>query len=82
MPKLEVYISKGCWNCDESQRIVADMRAQFPKMNIRLHDMTDDELPGNVFAVPTYVLNGRVLYVGNPRPDELKARLATAQPAR
>ncbi len=34
--------------------------------------------PDAVVAVPTYVLNGRVVWLGNPYPEELFARLHEA----
>ena len=32
----------------------------------------------NTVAVPTYVMNGRVVWLGNPAPEELFARLQEA----
>lgn len=76
MPRLDVYVSAGCWSCDESQRIVADMRDQFPSIRIALRDMAANPVPNNVFAVPTYVLNDQVVFVGNPTRQELATKLS------
>jgi hypothetical protein len=36
-------------------------------------------VPSIVFAAPTYVLNGHVVSIGNPRREELAAQLRDAQ---
>ena len=75
MVKLQVYITNNCWSCEESRRIVAEFQPQFPAINMELLDINVTPRPDNVFAIPTYVLNGRVIYMGNPRRDQLKEKL-------
>jgi hypothetical protein len=41
-------------------------------------DLYGSPPPDPVVAVPTYVLNGRVVSLGNPYPEELFARLHEA----
>ncbi len=77
--RLEVYVSEGCWVCQESFRLVAEITPQFPGIDIALIDLSDQRLPDHVFAVPTYVLNGRTIYLGNPTQEELIRKLATIQ---
>lgn len=79
MAKLDVYISETCWSCDEARQIVADMRPQFPGTTIELRDIGDERRPSNVFATPTYVLDGRIIFLGNPTRDQLREILAKAQ---
>lgn len=73
-PTLHIYIADDCWSCHETRRIVADILPQFPEVNIELRDMSQDK-PDDVFAVPTYVLNGRVISLGNPTREELRQKL-------
>ncbi len=75
MPELHIYISETCWACQEARSIVADMRPQFPQVNIELRDLEDDRRPSQVFATPTYVLDGRTIYLGNPTREELAQKL-------
>jgi alkyl hydroperoxide reductase subunit AhpF len=79
MIKLQVYISDECWTCEEAQRIVADVATQFPHITMELLDTATISLPDGVFAVPTYVLNGRVISLGNPTRDELCEKLLAVQ---
>lgn len=44
-------------------------------------ELGDEPLPEAVVAVPTYLLDGVVVSLGNPAPEELFARLdAAARP--
>jgi alkyl hydroperoxide reductase subunit AhpF len=77
-PRLEVYVSSECLNCGEAVRLAAEAAARYPNVVVRVIDL--DQLNGSpppdpVVAVPTYLLNGRVVSLGNPYPEELFARL-------
>lgn len=80
-PLLEVYVSSECPNCDEAVRLAEEAATRYPNVVVRLIDL--DQLDGNpppdpVVAVPTYLLNGRVVFLGNPYAEELFARLHEA----
>ena len=78
MVKLQVYITDGCWSCAETRRIVADVAPCFPTVLVEFLDMTTSDRPESVFAVPTYLLNGRVISLGNPTRTELSQQLTQA----
>ena len=78
MTELHVYVAAG--SCDEARRIVAELAPRLPDVSIELRDLSDERRPGSVFAVPTYVLDGRVVYMGNPTEQELMQKLASAPP--
>lgn len=75
MVKLDVYISDSCWTCDEAKQIVADLQPHFPHINMELRDIGDARRPPSVFATPTYVLNGRTIFLGNPTREQLRHKL-------
>lgn len=79
MLELKVYVSDDCWSCEETHRIVAAVRPQFPDITFTLLNTGDTPLPEAIFAVPSYVLNGRIIYLGNPTRTELCAKLLKAQ---
>lgn len=79
MTKLDVYVRDNCWSCEEAQNIVTDMRKQFPDIDIALLDISPDEWPNEVFAVPTYMLNGKVISLGNPTREGLQTKLESAR---
>jgi alkyl hydroperoxide reductase subunit AhpF len=79
--RLEVYVSSECLNCDEAVGLAEEAAVRYPNVAVRVIDL--DQLDGSpppdpVVAVPTYVLNGRVVSLGNPYPEELFARLHEA----
>jgi alkyl hydroperoxide reductase subunit AhpF len=78
--RLEVYVSSQCLNCDEAVQLAEEAAARYPNVVVRVVDLDLDGSPPPepVVAVPTYVLNGRVVSLGNPYPEELFARLHEA----
>ncbi|MCP5096794.1 MAG: hypothetical protein GY943_14680 [Chloroflexi bacterium] len=79
MVKLQVYIAADCWSCEETERIVEDVETHYPEVEVEVLDMTDGEQPDDVFAVPTYRLNGRIVSLGNPTRVELYEKLELEQ---
>lgn len=79
MPKLDVYISECCWSCDEARQIVADIKPLFSDIAMELRDIGDERRPDHVFATPTYVLDGRTIFLGNPTREQLQQKLEDAR---
>ena len=79
MAKLQIFITPDCWSCRESQQIAADVAGEFPHIAIELLDLEEVDRPEHVFAVPTYVFNGDVIFLGNPTREELSQKLALKQ---
>jgi thiol-disulfide isomerase/thioredoxin len=77
---LQVYVSSECLNCDEALSLAEEAAARYPDVVVRVIDLdlNGSPPPDPVVAVPTYVLNGRVVSLGNPYPEELFARLFEA----
>lgn len=78
MVTLEVYVKEECWSCAESRRIVAEVAHQFPGLGIKLIDINGSSRPQHIFAAPTYVLDGRIISLGNPYRDDLRRLLEQA----
>lgn len=78
MRTLQIYISDDCWSCEESLRIAAEARARFEHVTVELLDLMSEKRPESVFAAPTYVLDGRIISLGNPRRERLWRQLGEA----
>lgn len=78
MVKLQVYVREDCWTCAESRRIVSEIAPQFPQIAVELLDLESTNQPENIFAVPTYVLDGRVIFLGNPYREQLRQEIQDA----
>jgi alkyl hydroperoxide reductase subunit AhpF len=80
MIKLDVYISIDCWTCQETERIVSDVASQLPDVTVEMIDLNEvGDKPDGVFAVPTYVINGRIVSLGNPTREELVQKIECAR---
>jgi hypothetical protein len=59
--------------------LVKDAAQAFPAVRVRVLELDkEDDPPAEVFATPTYLLNGRVVFLGNPGQSELHALLEDA----
>jgi predicted thioredoxin/glutaredoxin len=75
--KLDIYIDDACLGCQEARKIAGVVSEQLPRVAVNLIDLTQPsaEKPSGVFAVPTYVLDGETLYLGNPAEGDLIRQL-------
>lgn len=79
-PLLEIYVEPGCSNCAYAREMAAWVRGEFPEVRVSLIDLSDGQglRPADVFAVPTYQLNGRTISLGNPSAETLSEVLRVA----
>ncbi len=76
---LEIYVAPDCFGCETARNLAGVVRA----LEVRLLDLSSPGVtrPATVFAVPTYVLDGRVISLGNPEREWLLAQLAPSPPS-
>jgi|SRR5689334_19056347 len=76
--RLEIYVASHCVGCQEALRI-ADLARGIAGLDVAVinldHATPARPVPANVVAVPTYLLDGRVVSLGNPYREEFLARL-------
>jgi hypothetical protein len=70
--ELQIFIDDGCLICDEARRLASLAQEKLPHVQISLINVSSNgaTIPEQVFAVPTYMMNGKTLWLGNP--DELE----------
>ena len=75
---LKIFVRDDCSGCIEAQRIAAWVTQAFPQLKVELIDIGHPHaiVPDAVFATPTYMLNSRIVCLGNPSQAEV-ARWAT-----
>lgn len=73
---LETSLGCRCWNCAEALALAEEARG-IPGIAVRVIDLDQPGCvpPPCIFAVPTYVLNGRVIALENPAREALLALL-------
>jgi len=80
---LEIYVGPACFASDTARRLAEAVRARArPGLDVRLVDLAEPGAvrPPAVFAVPTYLLDGRVISLGNPEEAWLLAEVGLAPP--
>ncbi|CAN5679176.1 hypothetical protein BH23CHL4_BH23CHL4_01880 [soil metagenome] len=78
---LEVFVGPGCVASDDARALVNRIRSvSLPGLETRLIDLSapNARRPGTVFAIPTYVLDGAVVSLGNPSEEWLVDRIRQA----
>ena len=77
--RLDIYIAAGCCACADALALAAVV-ANWKIWNLDIHVVDLDEpgtiRPQSVFAVPTYLLDGKVISLGNPDVEEIRERLS------
>jgi predicted thioredoxin/glutaredoxin len=77
---LQIYIARHCANCDVARDLACEIENALPDVQVEVIDLEEPgaQRPDVVFATPTYVLDGRVAWLGNPCRHELFQRLSAA----
>lgn len=78
--QLQVYIHSECFSCQETLLLVGEIRRRFPQLLTEIISLDDPaiEKPDEVFAVPTWVLDGRVIFLGNPWREQMYEKLSAS----
>ena len=79
-PSLKVYVRDDCPGCVEAQQVAVQVEQDFPQLKVEIINMADPQVivPEAVFATPTYMLNNRIVSLGNPSPAEVARWAAEA----
>lgn len=69
---LEVYVANYCYGCTEARALANELSTRFPDLDVAIVDLDQPgvERPSAVFAVPTYLLDGQLLWLGNPLRED------------
>jgi CRP-like cAMP-binding protein len=78
---LTVYVEQGCPSCHAAREVAERVRAIYPEVKVLVVDLGDvssEEVPPQVFAAPTFLLDGEVVSLGTPAWETLTALLERA----
>ncbi len=75
--QLEVYVDDECLTCSRSLALAAEIGAAFPGIDVVVvgPESVEGAYRHLVAAVPTYILSGRVVSLGNPTFEDLSAAI-------
>jgi thiol-disulfide isomerase/thioredoxin len=80
-PILKIFITENCPGCDEALNVAAHMEQDYADViAVEVINITDAQniIPEAVFATPTFMLNDRIVSLGNPSPKEIRAWIEDA----
>jgi hypothetical protein len=70
--KLSIYVLPECPGCERARWTAHQVREHCPETKVDLIDLSElESAPPGVFSAPTYVLDGQVISLGNPRLADL-----------
>ena len=77
MHQLEIYIEQNCIGCDYAKTLASEIMELFPKLEVRIFDLArpNTRKHESVFAVPTYILDDTIIWLGNPDKGEFLKKL-------
>ncbi len=82
-PLLQIVVSRDCPTCEESRGIAVEMCEMFSLLQVDLIDLdAGHPIPDGVVATPTYLLDGTVISLGNPRREDLIEMITESQVVR
>lgn len=74
-PVLRIYVADGCHSCHRARELVAELLRRCPGAAVEVVDLSrtqpEQPLPAGLVGTPTYTVDGRVRWLGNPAPEEL-----------
>jgi hypothetical protein len=74
-------VSAECPNCSEAVRLAHEAAARYPDIVVSVIDLAllrGNPSPDPIVAAPTFLLNGRVVSLGNPYTQQLFGHLREA----
>lgn len=79
---LTVYVSQHCFGCAEARRLAAAVAQAVPELAVRVVDLDREPQarPAGLIAVPTFMLDGRAIALGNPRQQDLLRQVRALRP--
>ena len=74
--QLQVFVEAGCSACERAKRLTREVAGDYPQLAVSVMNIGDARARhAEVFAVPTFVLDGRVLSLGNPQMSRLRGEI-------
>lgn len=72
-PVLKIFIAEHCSTCNETIAIAIRIKHDYPDIGVEIIDIGDAQVtvPEAVFAIPTIMLNDRIVSLGTPHPAEI-----------
>lgn len=78
--QLVIYVEEGCFGCSRARQIASEIERKHDSVEVNVLDLSRVAVvPDEVVAVPAYLLDGRLVSLGNPYLSELSALIEQSQ---
>lgn len=76
---LQVFVTTGCDACDHARSVAQRVVEELDGVQVDVIDIEaePERVPPSVFAVPSYLLNGALISLGNPSWEQLSTMLTS-----
>lgn len=84
MKVLDIYVTRHCFGFKEASRLAREIKRRLFSLQVKVI-MLDEIMEGDqpdIPATPAYFLNGRLIFLGNPRLEELLGKIASSSQGR
>ena len=70
---LKIFVNEDCPGCVEARAIATHIEQGYPDLDVEIIDVNRDPaaVPEKVFATPTYILDDRIVSLGNPSLEDI-----------
>ena len=76
----DVVVMPNCPSCDAARQLARAVRERFPELSVRVIELDGRRPPPeSVVAAPTYLLDGRVVALGNPALEQLARAIRSSR---
>ena len=76
--QLSIYVMQHCDGCAYAREVAEAIRLHYPRVCVAVVDIGQSgvTIPDEIFATPTYMLNGKVWSLGNPSDEMIRQAFA------
>ena len=75
--RLEIVVASHCRTCRQARWVAMDLQQRLPNLAVEMIELDGRQpVPTQVVATPTYLLDGAVTALGNPKREDLERAIA------
>ena len=71
--RLVVFVSDHCRTCPDAVDTAKRLDEQYPELEVERFNVDEAKPRDEVFAVPTYMLDDEIVFLGNPTDKQIYA---------
>ncbi len=73
--RLTVFVSDHCPTCVDAVSIARSVQNRYPDLDVEIFNIDHRKPRSEVFAIPTYMIDDRIAFLGNPTAEDIERLL-------